>query len=423
MDPEPQSTLWVVIIITLLCSAFFSGMEIAFVSANRLKIELDKNRGITAGRILAFFVKNTGNFISAMLLGNNVSLVVYGLFMAKLMDPPLEALLGDYTAVILLCQTILSTLIVLITAEFLPKAIFRINPNGILNVAAIPLFLVYLVFYIPTMLVMQLSNLFLKIMKTDIKDSQQVFTKVDLDHYVRDLSDRIEEDAHMENEIQILNNALEFSKVKARDCLIPRTEIIACNIEDEIQILKEKFITTGLSKILIYRDSIDNIIGYVHAYELFNKPEKIKNVMLPIGVVPQSIMAKELLEQFTKSGRNIVVVVDEYGGTSGIITVEDIIEEIFGEIEDEHDQDNEVEKQLDENTYIFSGRTEIDYLIQHYDLPLESSDEYETLAGYIIYNLEEIPEENEKIETDKLTLTVIEVSESKIVLVKIELQD
>ncbi|MFT5823114.1 MAG: putative hemolysin [Crocinitomix sp.] len=417
-------TIWIVIIITLLCSAFFSGMEIAFVSANRLKIELDNKRGTTSGRILAFFVKNTSNFISAMLLGNNISLVIYGIYMALFLGPPLEMLIGtDYAAVILLIQTVVSTLIVLITAEFLPKAIFRINPNGILSVAAIPLLIIYWAFFIFVLIIMFFSNLFLKLMKTDIADSKQVFTKIDLDHYVRDLNDRIEEDAHMENEIQILNNALEFSKIKARDCLIPRTEIVACNIEDDIVTLKEKFITTGFSKILIYRDTIDNIIGYVHAYELFNKPDFIKNVMLPIGVVPESILAKELLKQFSKNKRNIVVVVDEFGGTSGIITVEDIIEEIFGEIEDEHDVNDGLEKQLGANKFLFSGRTEIDYLIQQHGLPLEQSDEYETLAGFVLSHLEEIPQSKETFETDKLIFTVVEVTESKIESVKIEIKE
>ena len=423
MDPEPQLETYLVIGITLLCSAFFSGMEIAFVSANRLKIELDKNRGTTSGRILAYFVKNSSNFISTMLLGNNIALVVYGIYMAFLLEPKIADLVGSNEAIILLIQTIVSTLIVLLTAEFLPKAIFRINPNGILNVAAIPLLIIYWTFYIGVLIIMWFSNLFLRIMKADVEDSQQAFTKVDLDHYVRDLSDRIEEDAHMENEIQILHNALEFSSVKARDCLVPRTEIVACNIEDSIEELREKFITTGLSKILIYRDSIDNIIGYVHAYELFNKPDHIKNIMLPIGVVPEAILAKELLEQFSKSKRSIVVVVDEFGGTAGLITVEDIIEEIFGEIEDEHDLEDALEEQLDESTFIFSGRTEIDYLIQQHNIPLEEGDEYETLAGYVIFQLAEIPAAGEIVETEKLTLTVLEVLDSRISLVKIELKD
>lgn len=420
MDPEPQT--YIVIFVTLLCSAYFSGIEIAFISANRLKIELDKNRGLTTGKILAFFVKNSGNFISAMLLGNNISLVVYGIYMAIALEPVL-AIFSPYPAIILTLQTIISTLIVLVTAEFLPKAIFRINPNGILSISAFPTFLIYWIFYIPTLIVMAFSNFFLRLMKIDISDVQQVFTKVDLDHYVRDLSDRIEVDAHMDNEIKILNNALEFSKTKARDCLIPRTDIVACNIEDDIQILKSKFIDSGLSKIVIYRDSIDNIIGYVHAYEMFNKPDQIKNVMLPIGVVPEAILAKELLAQFSKSKRSIVVVVDEFGGTSGLITVEDIIEEIFGEIEDEHDKLKLEQEQIDEFTYIFSGRTEIDHIIQQYHLPIEEAEDYETMAGFVLHQLEDIPKVGEVFETDQLIFTVLEVSDSKIDLVKVKVKE
>lgn len=421
MDPEPQVAAWAVILIMLAFSAFFSGMEIAFVSANRLKIELDKNRGHLSGRILAYFVKKTGNFIAIMLLGNNVALVVYGIYMAIYLEPMLF-FAKEYQFLMLFLQTIISTIIVVVTAEFLPKAIFRINPNGILNLFVFPLFIVYWVLYLPATIIIGISNLILKIVKADVKNTEHVFTKVDLDHYVRDLSDRIEEDAHMDNEIQILNNALEFSKLKARDCLIPRTEIVACSIEEDIKILKEKFIESGLSRILIYRNTIDNIIGYVHAYELFNKPDFIKNVMIPIGVVPESILAKDLLAQFSETKKNIVVVVDEYGGTAGIITVEDIIEEIFGEIQDEHDREDEIEEQLDESTYLFSGRTEIDYLIENYGLAIEESEEYETLAGLMITNLEEIPVEQESFETDKLIFTAVEVAESRIKLIKIEVK-
>lgn len=422
MDPEPQMAAWAVILIMLAFSAFFSGMEIAFVSANRLKIELDKNRGHLSGRILAYFVKKTGNFIAIMLLGNNVALVVYGIYMAIYLEPMLF-FAKEYQFLMLFLQTIISTIIVVVTAEFLPKAIFRINPNGILNLFVFPLFIVYWVLYLPATIIIGISNLILKIVKADVKNTEHVFTKVDLDHYVRDLSDRIQEDAHMDNEIQILNNALEFSKLKARDCLIPRTEIVACSIEEDIKILKEKFIESGLSRILIYRNTIDNIIGYVHAYELFNKPDFIKNVMIPIGVVPESILAKDLLAQFSETKKNIVVVVDEYGGTAGIITVEDIIEEIFGEIQDEHDRDDEIEEQLDESTYLFSGRTEIDYIIENYGLPIVESEEYETLAGLMITNLEEIPEPQESYESDKLIFTAVEVEDSRIKLIQIQVKD
>lgn len=420
MDEVPQNVL--IIIITLLCSAFFSGMEIAFVSANRLKIELDKQQGHFTGKVLSYFVKQTPNFISTMLLGNNASLVIYGIFMAFTLEPTFEKI-TDSQALILLMQTICSTLIVLITAEFLPKAFFRINPNRSLRYGTVPLLLIYGLFYIPTIFTMWISKFFLRLMKVDISASEQAFTKVDLDHYVRDINERMEEQAEMENEIQILQNALEFSSIKARDCMIPRTDIIALSIDDDIEKLKDIFITHGLSKVIIYRDSIDNVIGYVHAHELLSKPDYIKQVLLPIFIVPEPILVKDLLEQFTKQKRSIAVVVDEFGGTSGIITVEDIIEEIFGEIEDEHDLEEDIEQKIDEDTYLFSGRMEIDYLRQEYEIPIEESTEYETIAGFIINRLEEIPKANTIMETEDVVLTVMEVSDSKIDLVKVKIKD
>ncbi|UKN00371.1 hemolysin family protein [Paracrocinitomix mangrovi] len=397
-------------------------MEIAFVSSNKLKIELDKQQGYFSGRVLSYFVKETPKFISSMLLGNNVSLVIYGIYMAMVLEP-VFAYVSENQAVILILQTICSTLLVLITAEFLPKALFRINPNRSLKYGVIPLVIIYGVFYIPTMITMWISELFLKLVKVDISDSEQAFTKVDLDHYVRDINERMEEESEMENELQILQNALEFPNVKARDCMVPRTEIIALNIDDDIQVLKELFISSGLSKVVIYRDNIDNIIGYVHAHEMLSKPESIKQILLPIFVVPEAVLVKDSLEQFTKQKRSIAVVVDEFGGTSGIITVEDIVEEIFGEIEDEHDHEDDVEQIIDENTYLFSGRMEIDYLQQEYEIPISESAEYETIAGFIINKLEEIPKPNTLIETDDLVITVMEVSESKIDLVKVKVKD
>lgn len=414
---EASQTI-LIIFLTLIFSAFFSGMEIAFVSASRLKIELDRKQGSFSGRILSYFVRNAPNFISTMLLGNNVCLVVYGIFMAQAMEPLLLSISAN-AALVLLLQTILSTLIVLVTAEFLPKALFRINPNWTLKIAAFPLAIFYGVLYIPTMITMLFSKGFLRIFRVDISDSEQAFSRVDLGDYVKDMSERIEEKAEMENELQILQNALEFSSIKARDCMIPRTEMVALNINEEIEVLKKTFIDSGLSKILIFRDSIDNVIGYVHTHELFSKPESIKQILLPISIVPEAILVKDVLEQFTKKKRSIAVVVDEFGGTSGLITTEDIIEEIFGEIEDEHDKDEDVEQQLDEKTWLFSGRLEIDYIIDEYELPLEESSEYETLAGYVIHHLEEIPEPNTIFETDKLILTVVEVSDKKIDSIKI----
>lgn len=357
-----------------------------------------------------------------MLLGNNASLVIYGISMAVLLQPLLDPI-SNSTAVILLLQTVCSTIIVLITAEFLPKAFFRINPNRSLKIGAVPLFIFYWVSYVPNMITMGISKFFLRLMKVDISDSEQAFSKVDFDHYVRDINERMDEETEMDNEIQILQNALEFDTIKARDCMIPRTDIIALNIDDDVEKLKETFIESGLSKILIYRDSIDNVIGYVHAHELFSKPESIKQVLLPIFVVPEAVLVKELLPQFTKQKRSIAVVVDEFGGTSGIITVEDIIEEIFGEIHDEHDKEVDVEQKIDENTYLFSGRLEIDYLQQEYEIPISESPEYETIAGFIINQLEEIPRQNTVFENDAVVVTVMDVSETKIELVKLKVKE
>lgn len=419
--PEGSQTL-LIIIISLGFSAFFSGMEIAFLSANRLKIELDKQQGHFNGRILSYFVKNTATFISAMLLGNNVSLVIYGIFMAQLIEPVLLEISSN-TAVVILLQTIISTLLVLTTAEFLPKALFRINPNRTLRFGALPLYGLYWLFYIPTIFITVISKLFLRLLKVDISASEQAFSKIDLDHYVRDINDRMEDESEIENEIQILQNALEFAHVKARDCMIPRTDIVAVNVDSEISLLKDTFIQSGFSKILIYRDSVDNVIGYVHAHELFSKPTSIKQVLLPIFIVPESVLVKELLPQFTKQKRSVALVVDEFGGTSGMITVEDIIEEIFGEIEDEHDVEDAVEHKIDDSTFLFSGKLKINYLQQEYGVPIAESPEYETLAGFVINKLAEIPKPDTILETNTFLITVVEVSDSKIELLELKMKN
>ncbi len=419
MDDGPQTIF--IIIVCLLFSAFFSGAEIAFVSSNKLKIELDRKQGFFYGKLLTFFVKNTSSVISSLLLGNNVALVIYGIFMARMLDPVFQKV-TDEPALVLISQTVVSTIIVLITGEFLPKAFFRINPNRNLKLAAIPLLLIYIVLYVPTILTIGLSQLFLRIFGVNTTLTQQAFTRVDLDHYVRDINERMSSKSELDNEIEILKNALEFSKVKARDCLIPRTEIEAVDVEEDIESLRKRFIDTGYSKIVIYKDSIDNIIGYVHAFELFHRPASIKEILLPVFIVPESVLVKELLPQFTKNKRSIAVVVDEFGGTSGMLTIEDIIEEIFGEIKDEHDTEEETEKKIDERTWLFSGRKEIDYLNKNYNLDIEIGDQYETLAGYILHKLEDIPEEDTSYETDHLIFTIKEVSEAKIELVQVRVK-
>lgn len=420
MDDGPQTVI--IILISLLFSAFFSGVEIAFVSSNKLKIELDRKQGLLSGRVLNFFVKNTSSFISSLLLGNNVALVIYGIYMAQMLEPVFANFVSE-PAVILILQTIVSTIIVLITGEFLPKAFFRVNPNRKLKFSLFPVVILYIVLYIPTLFMMGFSQLILRLFGVNTKLSPPSFSRVDLDHYVRDINERVSAKSELDNEIQILKNALEFSKVKARDCLVPRTEIEAVSIDDSIDEIRQRFIDTGYSKIIVHRDGIDNIIGYVHAFELFHRPATIKEILLPVFIVPEAVLVKELLPQFTKNKRSIAVVVDEFGGTSGMITIEDIIEEIFGEIEDEHDVDDEVEKKLDDKTFLFSGRLEIDYLNQQYNLSIEDSDQYETLAGFVLNKLEDIPEPDTQFETDNLLITVVAVADAKIDLIKIHLKD
>ncbi len=410
------------VLIAIFFSAFFSGMEIAFISANRLKIELEKKQGDFSAKILSSFIQKPASFIGAMLIGNNIALVVYSIMMSQLLEPYILVYTKSET-VVLLTQTFISTLIVLFFAEFLPKALLRINPNFALKVAAIPLKLIYLLLFPFTYVTSKISNGILFLFKVDTSNSSLAFTKVDLEHFVMDIQERQESGEDIEHEIQIFKNALEFTDVKARECMIHRTEIIAMDIDDTIEELNQKFIETELSKILIYRDSIDNIIGYVHSIELFKKPESIKSILLPISIVPESMLASEILKQFINQRRSMAVVVDEFGGTSGVITTEDIIEEIFGEIDDEHDVEELIDKQLDENTFQVSAKMEIDYINDKYKIELPESEEYETLGGLIFYFHESIPEKDDRIFIEKFVLTIDEVSNNKIELITLQISN
>ncbi|NVK65989.1 MAG: HlyC/CorC family transporter [Flavobacteriales bacterium] len=411
------------IIITLIFSAFFSAMEIAYISSSRLKVELDKTKGTLNGRILGRFYKNESHFIAMLLLGNNIALVFFGLFAADLLNPLIATWgIEDGSATMLLTQTVMSTIVVLILAEFLPKAFVQLNPNGFLKIMAFPLLVVFILLYLPTFLVLGMSNAFLRILRVENENQEKVFSKVDLEHYVDDLNQRINEEEEFGNEMQILKNALSFDSVKARDCMIPRTDIVSMDVEDTIENLRNSFIETGLSKIIIYRENIDNVIGYVHSFEMFKAPKAIKQILLPINFVPESIPGKELLELFAEKSGNVAVVVDEYGGTSGIVTIEDVIEEIFGEIEDEHDREDWVEEDLGDGEYLFSARVEIDYLIQEYEFELEENEEYETLGGLIIHELESIPDAGTKLALDGMSIIIEEVSDHRIDLVRIILQ-
>ncbi|MCL4857293.1 MAG: hemolysin family protein [Flavobacteriales bacterium] len=407
------------VLVAILFSAFFSGMEIAFISANRLKIELEKKQGDFSAKILSGFIQKPASFIGAMLIGNNIALVIYSMAMAMLLEPFILVYTSS-EGVLLLVQTLISTIIVLFFAEFLPKALLRINPNFALKFAAIPLKVIYLILFPLTYVTTLLSNGILKLFRVDVSQSNLAFSKIDLEHFVLDIQERQEKGEEIEHEIQIFKNALDFTDVKARECMIHRTEIIAMDIEDSIDELKEKFIETELSKILIYRGSIDNIIGYVHSLELFKKPESIKSILLPVSIVPESMPASEILKQFINQRRSMAVVVDEFGGTSGVITTEDIIEEIFGEIEDEHDVEELIELQVDDDTFLFSAKTEIDYINDKYKLNLPESEEYETLGGLIFYKHESIPEKDEIITISNYRFKIEEVSNNKIELVRVQ---
>lgn len=416
------STALLLIILSLLLSAFFSGMEIAFISSNKLGIELSKQQGSLAGKIVSWFDGRPEKFIGAMLVGNNITLVVYGIVMAAVLEPALFAL-WDHQVFVLIAQTAIATLIVLVFAEFLPKAIFRIDPNGSLKLFALPLLFFYLLLWLPMMLMIGISKRVLKsVMNVEMEETDRVFGKVDLDDLVKGATDRVAHHEKVEQEIQIFQNALELADTKARECMVPRNEIVTISVLDDVFVLKEKFIETGLSKILVYRDSIDNIIGYCHCFDLFKKPENIGSILLPIKIVPETMAANDILHHFIRKKWNIAVVVDEFGGTSGMLTIEDVVEEIVGEIEDEHDSDDLVEERIEEGRYRFSARLEVEYLNEVFDLQIPTNDEYDTLAGYILQNTEDIPEEGAHFNIDHFRISVIKVQDNRIDLVGLDLQ-
>jgi CBS domain containing-hemolysin-like protein len=394
-------------------SAFFSGMEIAFVSANRFKIEVDRKKGTLAASIIGGFLEKPSKFISALLVGNNIALVVYGITMANVLEPWIRTYTSSESA-ILIIQTILSTLLILVTAEFLPKAFFRIDPNRMLEVFAVPAKVFYTLLFPLVWIIDRFSKQILStFFKVRLNEEKMTFGRSDLDEYVNEFKSSDEEE-EVDSEIQIFRNALNFSEIKVRECMIPRVDIVAMDIESEMDDLKEKLIETGLSKILIYRDDIDNIIGYVHSFELFQKPKAIKNIIRPISLVPESTKVKDLLKQFGQQHRSVAVVLNEFGGTAGMITVEDIVEEIFGEIEDEHDLEELVEEKISDREYRFSGKLEIDLINQNYGLEIPESDDYETLAGFIIENHQSIPEEKEKISIGDFQFTVLKMEATRI---------
>ncbi|MEO0526972.1 MAG: hemolysin family protein [Bacteroidota bacterium] len=424
-----METEYVVIGVSLVLSAFFSGMEIAFVSANRIHIEIEKKQEGVLARILTLLTKRPSKFIATMLIGNNIALVVYGLFMGELLmdwftvlyptnNQFINVLVTDFS---LLAQTVISTIVILLTAEFLPKVLFQIYSNTLLKVLAVPAYFFYMLFSVISEFVIKVSDFILKtFFKTDGDEVQLAFSKMELGDYITEQMETVEEADEVDSEIQIFQNALEFSAVKAREVMVPRTEITAVELHETPKNLAKLFTETGYSKILIYKDTVDNIIGYIHSYELFKKPNTIRSILLPVEFVPETMLIQDILNVLTKKRKSIAVVLDEYGGTSGIMTVEDIVEELFGEIEDEHDSTDLYEEQLNETTFQFSARMEVDYINENYKLELPDNEEYETLGGLIVNETGEIPEQDMEIRIDNFLFTILEVSNTKIDLVELK---
>lgn len=418
-----------IIVFSLFFSAFFSGMEIAFISANKIHIEIEKKQEGFLAKVLTRLTKKPSKFIATMLIGNNIALVIYGLFMGELLvnwfagfapeNAFLQVMLTDFS---LLTQTIISTVVILITAEFLPKVLFQIYANRLLRLLAIPAYFFYVLFSLISEFIIGVSDFILKhIFRTSGDEVQLAFSKIELGDYITEQMGTVEKEDEIDSEIQIFQNALEFAAVKAREVMVPRTEIRAVELHETPKNLAKLFTETGFSKIPIFKDTVDNIIGYVHSYELFKKPKTIKSILLPVEFVPETMLIQDILNVLIKKRKSIAVVLDEYGGTSGLMTVEDIVEELFGEIEDEHDSTDLREERLDDTNFLFSARLEVDYIIENYKLNLKSSDEYETLGGMLVHQLGEIPEKEAEIIIENFKFTILEVSSTKIDLVALEL--
>lgn len=419
--------LYLVITIAILFSAFFSGMEIAFISANRLRLELDKKQNVVFSSLISLFTQYPGQFIATMLVGNNVALVIYGIAFADLLDPFLKKYFESETLVLLL-QTIISTMLILATAEYLPKALFRINPNRILKIFTVPIAFFYFLFYPITKFSITVSKLVLKIfLNAQIKkvDEKIVFSRIDLDHFVNEQESKSapQTEEEIENEVKLFKNALDFSTVKLREVMVPRTEIVALDIDSTVEELHRKFVETGYSRILFYKDNTDNIVGYVHQSVIFTNPKTIHEHLRKVLIVPETMPANKLLRKFFQERLSIAIVVDEFGGTSGMVTSEDILEEIFGEIEDEHDTVDLIMKKISDNEYILSGRLELDDLNENFNLEFPEKENFETLAGFILSHYESIPKVNTIINIGFFQFRILKATNTKIELVNLKVLD
>ena len=408
-----------VILICLIFSAFFSGMEIAFVSSNRIYLEIEKSQSSKTSRVLKNITQNPSRFIATMLLGNNIALVVYGIFAG---DRILQlffsqsVLIGqDPNILIVFYQTLISTIVILLTAEFIPKVFFQIYSNLSIKIFAIPVAFFFYLFYPITYLIIRFTDVILRrFLKTESDQIQLSFSKVELGNYIEEQIESTDDKESLDSEIQIFQNALDFSEVRAKEAMVPRAEIVAVEENTPIKEIKNLFIETGFSKLPIYKNTIDKIMGYVHVFDMMKNPLSIQNILLPLAYVPETMLINDVLKILTRQQKSISVVIDEYGGISGIITVEDIVEELFGEIEDEYDSTNHIEKKLNTTTFNFSARLEVDYINQKYGLSLPETEFYETIGGLVAYNTGEIPKKGEQIEISNYILTIKKVSATKI---------
>lgn len=415
-----------IIILCLILCAFFSGMETAFISSNKIYLEIEKKQHSFISKILTKLTEKPSKFIAAMLIGNTIALVIYGFFMGELLMNWFTILEFHFSGIVnMILQTLITTIIILATAEFLSKVGFQIYANTLIKFFAIPAYGFYLLFYYISSFFIWISDFILiKFLKTQSDQVSLYFSKAELGHYISEQMSTLENDVEMDSEIQMFQNALDFSGVKARDVMNPRTEIVAIDLFDSITDLKEMFIETGYSKIVVYQNSLDDIIGYVHSFDLFKKPKNIKSIIIPVEFIPETMYIKDAMNLLTKKRKSVAVVLDEYGGTSGIITMEDIVEELFGEIEDEHDSDEQlIEKELEDGVFIFSTRLDVEYLNQTYKLDIPESDSYGTLGGFIVDSVKEIPQKGEVITIGNYHFIIEEAINKRIELVKMTIKD
>ncbi len=421
-----MSSILVIILLSIFFSALFSGIEIAFVSANKLKIELDKSRNRISGKLLSWFNQRESNFIAMLLLGNNVALVVYGMYMEEFLNPKLLSILPDVVSsgiVLLLVNTIISTIIILIFAEFIPKATFRLNANNMMAIFSVPLSVIYFLMSPLVLLFIKMSEFIInKVLGEELTNQTYKFSTIDFDYYIEEFRGGGElGDEEIDSDLQIFQNAIDFKSTKIRECMKPRKEIVAIEINNNIDDLLRLYSDSGHSKIVVFEEDIDNIIGYVHAYDLINKPKSIKYILRDIEFIPETMQANMMLSKMINNNISMVVVLDEFGGTSGIVTMEDLIEEIFGEIEDEFDKEELVENKIDDNTYVFSSRLEIDYLNENYNFNFPTSEEYETLAGLITTYHENIPTKGEVVIFQNFSFEILKASNAKIELIRLRI--